>query len=353
MSANSSSLVSLGVLISATQASAISRRLWLGISVARPTAMPLAPLSSVKGRRAGNWLGETSLFDGLQRPHDVTALGPAEVLVVGPPAFDSLMASPAFARAMCVLLTSRVRLLYGLVEDTMLRAISTRVARRLLALARGDSAVLKDSRSVLPVSQEALAMMLGVTRQTLSKELKALVRDGVDIAYFPEGTRYGPQKSLSPASATLVLQFGGASGNGYPAFYTGRDMFNRDQEWHAQLRQIMCGAVEFPPDAWAHVSESARDLILSLLHPDPFQRLGVVGAGQRHDRTGGGHPLLGAGLRQRRQPEAAAVQGGRRGGGASLSRRGSQGSRQPGAARQEDGVSCAGGGALPPGRSAS
>ncbi|WP_296696885.1 Crp/Fnr family transcriptional regulator [Rhodoferax sp.] len=128
---------------------------------------------------AGNWLGETSLFDGLQRPHDVTALGPAEVLVVGPPAFDSLMASPAFARAMCVLLTSRVRLLYSLVEDTMLRAISTRVARRLLALARGDSAVLKDSRSVLPVSQEALAMMLGVTRQTLSKELKALVRDGV------------------------------------------------------------------------------------------------------------------------------------------------------------------------------
>lgn len=127
----------------------------------------------------GNWLGETSLFDGLQRPHDVTALGPAEVLVVGQPAFDQLMASPAFARAMCVLLTSRVRLLYGLVEDTMLRAISTRVARRLLALARGDSAVLKDSRSVLPVSQEALAMMLGVTRQTLSKELKLLVRDGV------------------------------------------------------------------------------------------------------------------------------------------------------------------------------
>jgi hypothetical protein len=35
------------------------------------------------------------------------------------------------------------------------------------------------------------------------------------IAYFPEGTRYGPQKALSPKSLTLVLQFGGASGNGY------------------------------------------------------------------------------------------------------------------------------------------
>lgn len=43
--------------------------------------------------------------------------------------------------------------------------------------------------------------------------------DGVmrpgSIAYFPEGTRYGPQKMLSEKSLTLVLQFGGASGNGY------------------------------------------------------------------------------------------------------------------------------------------
>jgi hypothetical protein len=34
------------------------------------------------------------------------------------------------------------------------------------------------------------------------------------IAYFPEGTQYGPQTGKSH-SATLVLQFGGASGSGY------------------------------------------------------------------------------------------------------------------------------------------
>ena len=33
------------------------------------------------------------------------------------------------------------------------------------------------------------------------------------IGYFPEGTPYGPQSS-SVSSLTLVLQFGGASGNG-------------------------------------------------------------------------------------------------------------------------------------------
>jgi len=43
--------------------------------------------------------------------------------------------------------------------------------------------------------------------------------DGVmrpgSIAYFPEGTRYGPQKTLDEKTLTLVLQVGGASGNGY------------------------------------------------------------------------------------------------------------------------------------------
>jgi hypothetical protein len=42
--------------------------------------------------------------------------------------------------------------------------------------------------------------------------------DGVmragSIAYFPEGTYYGPQSSAA-ANTTLVLQFGGASGSGY------------------------------------------------------------------------------------------------------------------------------------------
>lgn len=133
---------------------------------------------------AGNWFGETSLFDQLPRPHDVTALEPAEVMVVGRNAFEALMASPTFARAMGVLLSTRVRLLYSLVEDALLRSISTRVARRLMALARGDATLARDCRSILPVSQEQLAMMLGVTRQTLSKELKALERDGVVLVGY-------------------------------------------------------------------------------------------------------------------------------------------------------------------------
>ncbi len=133
---------------------------------------------------AGNWFGEISLLDQQPRTHDATALGPAEVLVLPRAAFDALMSRPAFAAAICRLLAARTRSLYALVEDATLRSTRARVARRLVALARGDATQAGDARPVIPVSHEALAMMLGITRQTLSKELKALVaRGAVTLGY--------------------------------------------------------------------------------------------------------------------------------------------------------------------------
>lgn len=128
---------------------------------------------------AGNWFGEISLIDGQPRTHDATAVGDTEVLALPRPAFDRMMQRPPFALAVCRLLAGRMRSLYGMVEDATLRSTRARVARRLLLLARGDATQARDARPVVPVSQEALAMMLGVSRQTLSKELQGLAREGV------------------------------------------------------------------------------------------------------------------------------------------------------------------------------
>lgn len=128
---------------------------------------------------AGNWIGEISLMDGEPRTHDATALSAAEVLVVPQAAFAALMEGAPFARAVAGLLAARVRSLYGMVEDAALRSTRARVARRLLLLARGDATMAPKARPAVPVSQEALAMMLGISRQTLSKELKALAAQGV------------------------------------------------------------------------------------------------------------------------------------------------------------------------------
>lgn len=133
---------------------------------------------------AGNWMGEISLMDGQPRTHDATALGAVEVLVVPQPVFAALMDEAPFARAVAAMLATRVRSLYGMVEDAALRSTRARIARRLLLLARGDVTMADQARPVVPVSQEALAMMLGMTRQTLSKELKVLVAEGAVLLRY-------------------------------------------------------------------------------------------------------------------------------------------------------------------------
>lgn len=128
---------------------------------------------------AGIWFGEISLIDDQPRTHDATAVGKVEVLALPRTAFDALMERPVFARAIAALLAGRIRLLYGIVEDATLRSTRARIARRLLLLARGDATMSALMRPRVPVSQEGLAMMLGITRQTLSKELRVLANDGV------------------------------------------------------------------------------------------------------------------------------------------------------------------------------
>jgi CRP/FNR family cyclic AMP-dependent transcriptional regulator len=132
----------------------------------------------------GNWFGEISLFDQRPRTHDATALGPVDVLALPVAAFDGLMRREVFARAMCQLMAGRVRSLYGMVEDATLRSTRARVARRLMLLAHGDATQADTARPVVVVSQDALAMMLGMTRQTLNKELKALARLGALVPRY-------------------------------------------------------------------------------------------------------------------------------------------------------------------------
>ena len=60
ISISSSTLVS-GASISLRVASMTSPRLWGGMLVAMPTAMPPAPLTSMLGKRAGRTTGSLSL----------------------------------------------------------------------------------------------------------------------------------------------------------------------------------------------------------------------------------------------------------------------------------------------------
>ncbi|MES3024941.1 MAG: Crp/Fnr family transcriptional regulator [Pseudomonadota bacterium] len=128
---------------------------------------------------AGIWFGEISLIDHQPRTHDATAVATVEVLQLPQASFEALMTRAVFAQAIAALLAARIRLLYSVVEDATLRSTRARVARRLLLLAGGDVNLSPERRPRVPVSQEGLAMMLGITRQTLSKELRKMAAAGV------------------------------------------------------------------------------------------------------------------------------------------------------------------------------
>ncbi|KQW01296.1 Crp/Fnr family transcriptional regulator [Rhizobacter sp. Root1221] len=133
---------------------------------------------------AGNWFGEVALVDGSLRTHDVTALSACRLLAVPAAVFAACMDSAPFARAVAVLLASRVRGLYGLIDTAAPGGLRSRVARRLLSLAHGDTTPSAVARRTVTLPQESLAMMLGISRQTLSKELKALAGDGaISVGY--------------------------------------------------------------------------------------------------------------------------------------------------------------------------
>lgn len=126
----------------------------------------------------GNWVGEVAALDGTARTSSAVALTDTRLLVVGVSAFMALMQQTTFAQAIARLLAGRLRLAYGVLADSALLCTRERVARRLLLLAHGDVTRSATRRATVSTSQEVLAMMLGLSRPTLNKELQALAARG-------------------------------------------------------------------------------------------------------------------------------------------------------------------------------
>lgn len=126
----------------------------------------------------GNWFGGVSTLDQQPRGHCAIALEDSEVLGVSVERFEALMRDAAFAGAIARLVAARLRLAYGSLAGAALQGTRARVARRIAALAHGDMSQATEGRASISTSQDALSMMLGISRQTLNKELQALVKLG-------------------------------------------------------------------------------------------------------------------------------------------------------------------------------
>jgi CRP-like cAMP-binding protein len=81
-------------------------------------------------------------------------------------------------------LCNRVRLLYGMTEDASSLSLQERLGRALHRLAYSNGDWSEEGRINLDISHENLGRMLGASRQSVNKELKALERDGCIAIHY-------------------------------------------------------------------------------------------------------------------------------------------------------------------------
>ncbi|EKE73954.1 Crp/Fnr family transcriptional regulator [Gallaecimonas xiamenensis] len=131
---------------------------------------------------APDWFGEIALFDGRQRTHDAQAQGPTLLWHLPQGQVRAWLAQhPRHWQDFGLLMGQKLRLLMQWHEDSALQTPLARLARRLWLLAHSHGN-LQPGQSLaveLPVSQQQLADMLAMSRQSINGLLQELQSGGV------------------------------------------------------------------------------------------------------------------------------------------------------------------------------
>ena len=116
--------------------------------------------------------GEVGAIDGLPRTASAVAMEDTSLLHLDAVVFRTLIKDhPTLSYGFMSVLCSRIRWTSDLIEDTVFRDTRTRLARRLLMLADLYGMQTEDGvRINIKISQDHLGRMLGVSRESISKE---------------------------------------------------------------------------------------------------------------------------------------------------------------------------------------
>lgn len=135
---------------------------------------------NVLGR--GAVFGEIALLDGKARTADATAMAECHLLVLERSDFMPFLEShPEVAARLIAVLCERVRWVSESYEDALFMDLPARLAKRLLRLAEayGEPAEGAGTRIEFPLSQQELAKMAGVSRESVNKLLRAWQHEGL------------------------------------------------------------------------------------------------------------------------------------------------------------------------------
>lgn len=130
--------------------------------------------------REDDFFGEMSLLDSGPRSATVIAMEDTELLMLRRPEFlDLIRRIPEIATKLLAELTSRLRRADRKIESLALLDVTGRIAGTLLQLAEQNGERMREGVIIRnrPTHQE-LANMSGTTRETVTRVLKRLERDG-------------------------------------------------------------------------------------------------------------------------------------------------------------------------------
>jgi CRP/FNR family transcriptional regulator, cyclic AMP receptor protein len=129
---------------------------------------------------AGSFFGEMSAFDGLPRSLSVFAVNdslmakmPARVFV------ETMFSHRPLAEAVVATLIARTRASTRRVGELGVLDVRSRVHAELLRLARPDHENPKRAIIVTPPNQSELAALINTRRETVSREINAMEREGL------------------------------------------------------------------------------------------------------------------------------------------------------------------------------
>lgn len=129
----------------------------------------------------GECFGEIGLIEGSRRAHNAEAREDCQLAVLPKHEFNTLRRiHPEINEAILQMQCTRLRMVFMFIEDSALRTLRQRLARRLVLMAtmmgarQGEQIFIK-----LSLSQEELGKMLGASRQSINKELSFLEKEAI------------------------------------------------------------------------------------------------------------------------------------------------------------------------------
>jgi len=130
---------------------------------------------------AGDVIGEIAVVDSEPRSASVIALERSELMVLHRrELIPFLERHPKAAIRLAAVLAGRVRRLSAYTEDTMFLPLPARMAKILLALTRNYGREAQGGAPIdIPLAQQDLADMVGTTRESVNKQLRAWEEAGI------------------------------------------------------------------------------------------------------------------------------------------------------------------------------